>query len=590
MENWGCVTYRETALLVDPINSSSGNKQWVALVIGHELAHQWFGNLVTMKWWTHLWLNEGFATWVEYLTVDNLFPEWNIWTQFAIIDIRRAMTLDALKNSHPIEVEVRGPQEIDEIFDAISYSKGCVVIRMLVNYLGLDVFKQGLHHYLNKHQYSCAATEDLWESLSFASGKSVNELMDTWTKQTGYPIIFVTEVPSEKGRKFHIKQQRYFSSGLDDSDQTLWQIPLSYLTPSVPTTYTVIKDRENEIYIPDAKKEDWIKFNPSTVGFFRVHYSPELLSQLSQSVLSLPALDRISLETEAFAFAQSGVASTTAYLELLLSYKEEEDYTVWNNISQNLASLGGVIRTADFYDTHFVKYGRELFSKVFERVGWDPKEGEGHLAHLLRSVVLSRLGAYKDQSVTDEALRRFQLFYEKKADIAPDLRVLVYPIALRNDPSNYDKFLELLDQTDLHEEKLRILRSLGAAPTEELLKRTLDFAMTDKVRAQDMIAVIDTVALNRNNGAELAWKFFTENHEEFFLRYKGFLLCRLLTVVTSHTTNREQLQKIKEWFQDRTQPGIARTLAQSYEAVERNIAWLERESTKIEEWLKNKFP
>eukprot|EP01099_Mayorella_cantabrigiensis_P001470 TRINITY_DN1642_c0_g1_i4.p1 TRINITY_DN1642_c0_g1~~TRINITY_DN1642_c0_g1_i4.p1 ORF type:complete len:423 (+),score=94.72 TRINITY_DN1642_c0_g1_i4:955-2223(+) len=422
MENWGCVTFRETILLVDPGNSSSGNKQCVASVICHELAHQWFGNLVTMKWWTHLWLNEGFATWVEYLTVDNLFPEWNIWTQFAIIDIRRAMTLDALKNSHPTEVEVRGPQEIDEIFDAVSYSKGSVVIQMLVKYLGLEVFKQGLHHYLNKYQYSCAATADLWESLSFASGKTVNELMDTWTKQMGYPIILVTEVTSEKGRKFHIRQQRYFSSGLDALDSTLWQIPLSYVTPSVPTACTVVKDRENEIYIPDAKKEELIKFNPNTVGFYRVHYSPDLLAQLTHSLFSLPTLDRISLETDAFAFAQSGVASTTDYLELLLSYKEEQDYTVWNNISQNLASLGEVFRMSDFYDTHLLKYGRELFSKIFERVGWEPKEGEGHLAHLLRSVVLSRLGDYKDQSVTDEALRRFQLFYEKKADIAPDLR------------------------------------------------------------------------------------------------------------------------------------------------------------------------
>eukprot|EP01099_Mayorella_cantabrigiensis_P001469 TRINITY_DN1642_c0_g1_i3.p1 TRINITY_DN1642_c0_g1~~TRINITY_DN1642_c0_g1_i3.p1 ORF type:complete len:202 (+),score=29.00 TRINITY_DN1642_c0_g1_i3:364-969(+) len=170
-------------------------------------------------------------------------------------------------------------------------------------------------------------------------------------------------------------------------------------------------------------------------------------------------------------------------------------------------------------------------------------------------------------------------------DIITKFRGLVYSIAIRNDPSNYDKLLELHDQADLHEERVRILRSLGAAPTEELLKRTLDFSMSGTVRAQDGIAVIDAVAVNRNKGAELCWKFFTENHEKAFFRYKGISFILLLTVVTSHTTNREQLQSIKEWFQDRTQPGTARTLAQSYEAIERNIAWLERDSRRLEQWF-----
>ena len=168
MENWGAVTYRETAVLVDDNNSSLATKQWTAMVVAHELAHQWFGNLVTMGWWTDLWLNEGFASWVEYLAVDYLFPEWNMWTQFVTDDYAHARDLDALDNTHPIEVEVHHPREIDEIFDAISYQKGASVIRMLHEYLGEADFKKGLHDYLTKHSYGNAATADLWEALEQA--------------------------------------------------------------------------------------------------------------------------------------------------------------------------------------------------------------------------------------------------------------------------------------------------------------------------------------------------------------------------------------------------------------------------------------
>ena len=192
MENWGAVTYRETAILVDPEHSSAATRQRVAIVIAHELAHQWFGNLVTMEWWTHLWLNEGFASWIEYLAVDHLFPEWEIWTQFVFSDFGRALSLDSLRHSHPIEVEVRHPSEISEIFDAISYSKGASVIRMLASYVGEDDFRRGLQVYLRRHQYGNASTEDLWQALAEESGKPVKAVMDTWTKQSGYPVLSVS--------------------------------------------------------------------------------------------------------------------------------------------------------------------------------------------------------------------------------------------------------------------------------------------------------------------------------------------------------------------------------------------------------------
>jgi puromycin-sensitive aminopeptidase len=191
MENWGLITYREPYLLVDPKNSSSIGKQMVAVVVGHEIAHQWFGNIVTMNWWTDLWLNEGFASWIEYLSVDYCMPELDIWTHFVFSDHSRALDLDSLRNSHPIEVEVESPAQIDEIFDAISYSKGAAIIRMLHNYIGDDNFRVGLHNYLDKYKYKNTFTNDLWQSLSDVSGKDIQRVMETWTKQTGYPYLNV---------------------------------------------------------------------------------------------------------------------------------------------------------------------------------------------------------------------------------------------------------------------------------------------------------------------------------------------------------------------------------------------------------------
>jgi len=191
MENWGLITYREIALLFDPQNSSSLAKQWIAMVVCHELAHQWFGNLVTMKWWDDLWLNEGFACFMQHFSVSHIMPELNIWEQF-IPDYSNVLSLDSLHNSHPIQVPVNHPNEIAEIFDAISYKKGASVIRMLYNFIGNENFQKGMHHYLNKFAYKNTVTDDLWNSLEEASNQPIRSMMNSWVKKKGYPIINVT--------------------------------------------------------------------------------------------------------------------------------------------------------------------------------------------------------------------------------------------------------------------------------------------------------------------------------------------------------------------------------------------------------------
>lgn len=359
MENWGLVTYRETCLLVDPENTSAARKQWIALVVGHELAHQWFGNLVTMEWWTHLWLNEGYASFVEFLCVNHLFPEYDIWTQFVTDMYIRALELDCLKNSHPIEVPVGHPSEIDEIFDDISYNKGASVIRMLHNYIGDDDFRKGMNLYLTKHQYKNTYTEDLWAALEEASKKPVGTVMSTWIKKMGFPVVTVsTQTPAtETGATLTLTQSKFCADGSQPEEEHLWMIPISVSTsqnPNAIATSIVLNTKQTTITIPDVHINDWIKINPGTVGFYRTQYPSDMLARFVPAIhdKSLPPLDRLDLLDDLFALVQAGQTSTVEALKLMQAFEQEDNYTVWSSIGNCLSKLSVLLSHTDC-DTSF---------------------------------------------------------------------------------------------------------------------------------------------------------------------------------------------------------------------------------------------
>ena len=286
MENWGAVTYRESALLVDENLSSLANKQWVALIVAHELAHQWFGNLVTMEWWTHLWLNEGFASYIEYLAVDKLFPKWDIWTQFSTNDLSVALRLDALKNTHPIEVEVHHPDEIGEIFDEVSYSKGASIIRMLADYLGEKDFREGLRYYLKKHSYKNTETIHLWQAFEKISGKPITKMMHNWTSKPGYPVV---KIEMENG-KLVFSQKRFFASPISAKkikDKTIWNIPMQNMKINFLRGLASDDKPISGIFrlqkFRTGKKfafHNFLKLNLGETGFYRTAYNKEILEKL----------------------------------------------------------------------------------------------------------------------------------------------------------------------------------------------------------------------------------------------------------------------------------------------------------------------
>ena len=324
MENWGAITYRETALLVDPAISPAATRQRVAEVVSHEMAHMWFGDLVTMQWWDDLWLNESFASWMGDKAVDHIHPEWKMWTQFVANDTIRAFSLDGLKNSHPIEATVHTPAEVEELFDAISYSKGASIIRMLEHYLTPETFRDGLRRYLDAHRYSNARTADLWEALEDASGKPVKSLMDTWTSQMGFPVLNVQSRHEADGVRLDVSQSRFlFSNVIEDegSDESSWKVPLNVATSWDDVgAATLLEAREDTITLPPAPSGEasWFKVNASQTGFYRVNLSPRDWDALIPAVTSrtLSDTDRLGLQNDAYALSRAGYLPVSQFLAL----------------------------------------------------------------------------------------------------------------------------------------------------------------------------------------------------------------------------------------------------------------------------------
>ncbi|KAL5005760.1 hypothetical protein ScPMuIL_016918 [Solemya velum] len=593
MENWGLVTYRETALLIDPDNSSSKVKQWVALVVGHELAHQWFGNLVTMEWWTHLWLNEGFASWIEYLCVDHCFPEFDIWTQFVTQDLGRALELDALDNSHPIEVPVGHPDEVDEIFDAISYSKGASVIRMLHDYMGDEDFKKGMNIYLTKFKYGNTFTEDLWDSLEKVSGKPIRELMSTWTKQMGFPVIKVEQKRDGSTRVLTITQEKFCADGKKPEASFQWMVPISISTsasPDKPAKIILLNSPTTTVTLEDVKEDQWVKLNCGSVGVFRVQYDTDMLDALLPAIKdkSLPSRDRLGLQNDLFALCRAGLISSVDVLKVASAFVNEDDFTVWSDLFANLSNIAVLLQYTEYYD-HYKSFIVDLISPVAERLGWEVKENEGPLMGMLRDLVLGKLGRYNHKTTVEEARRRFDGHISKSKPVPADLRGSVYSTVLSHgDEDVFQKMITLHNESDFLEEKTRISRLLGLIKDPKLMQKVLEFALSEHVRAQDTVFVIGGVTASKE-GRDMTWRFVQDNWKELHHRYQGgFLLSRLVKMVTECFVTAEKLKEVQDFFETHPAPAAERTVQQSCENIQLNIKWMERDSVAVGDYLKNR--
>lgn len=583
MENWGLITYRETALLIDESSSGVNNKQRVAYVVAHELAHQWFGNLVTMEWWKELWLNEGFATWVGNLAVAEFYPDWDIWTSFSNDYFSRAQALDALLTTHPIEVEVYNSAEIDEIFDLISYCKGASVIRMIASYLGETAFKEGLNKYLNAHLYGNATTDDLWSALSASSGKDVKRFMDNWIKRPGLPVLTVKQ-NQDKPHELHITQERFLSSGAQATEEqnSIWNCFIGMATEKSDEPVFVPFDQAQDTVEVPAELVDganaWIKVNAGQSGFFYVHYDSHMLENLIPAVKEkkLNALDRIGLLSDSYSLTKAGRMRTSDLLRLVQGYSEESEYTVLSEVESVLGSIYHIWENATCHDA-LKLFCAHIFAPTAERLGWESKASDSDLDRLLRVLAIRAAAKYGNQDIIDEALKRFR---EGVESLDVDVRATVYRIAVKYGPAeNYEKVLDIYRTADLHSHKLQALSALGATKDEALMQRTLEFSLSDEVRSQDIIYGITSVSHNVR-GCELGWDFLTSHWKEYNekLAGSGYLLAACIKTAASGFMSESKAQDVEKFFEENPTPKADRAIKQTLESIRSKISWYERDA------------
>ena len=593
MENWGAITYREIALLFDPVNSAANTRQRIAEIVAHEMAHMWFGDLVTMEWWDDLWLNESFASWMGNKAVDHIRPEWDMWTQFVYQDTNGGLSLDGLKNSHPIEMQVANPAEIGELFDAISYNKGGAVLRMLEDFLGEETFRQGIHHYLRSHQYGNARTEDLWASLEQVSGKPITTIMNTWVKQAGYPVVTVEESTDayDGAPALSLTQSRFLYDRLlspEDDDPARWQAPISIQQAGVQSKVAALMVGDTlNVPLDSAGDSGWVKVNAGQTGFYRVNYDADQWKRLGEAVgsMELPATDRLGLQNDAYALMRAGSLSPATFLALAENYRGETHVSVWSDLASNLGSFDNLIGSQPYYD-RFLPFAQGIFRKAAQRIGWEPRPDEGHLDTLLRTTILGQLGAYGDEVTIQEARARFDRFLERPESLPPDLRGMVISLtAQAGDGDTFDTLLQLEDAADLQEEKMRLLRALTRFQREDLLQKTLDLTLSPRVRTQDTVSLVIGVAVNRIGG-DMAWEFIKNNWDEFNRRYGagGFAIMHLVSIIGRFTTL-EHAADVEAFFAEHPAPGAQRTIQQSLERIRINARWLEVRGAEAGEWL-----
>ena len=567
MENWGAITFRETVLLYDPKTSSTETKQHIAEVISHEIAHQWFGNLVTMKWWNDLWLNESFATFMATKAVDKYYPEWDFWDQFLISEMTGGLSLDSLKTSHPIDVKVKSPAEVRQIFDEISYNKGGCVLMMLENFLGEKNFRIGLHNYLLKHRYNNAKGEDLWNSLALVSRKPVKQMMNSWIRQVGYPLIQATVNDS----KIRLQQKRFLLEN-GNSRNGNWIIPVSVKTGDKLVSKLMTKP----ITIPIDTEFGWFKINSGQKGFYRVKYDDLTLEKLGELVQEkkLSNVDRWSLQHDLFALCLSNQISLKKYLEFVKFYLEEDDYLVSADIVSNLNFIYGLLSKERFGD-EIKEYNKEYFRRIFERLGWEPRKGEKSTDTLLRNSIIGSIGKLGDDEILEEAQKRFANFL-KSGSLNPDLRSAVYSlVAWNGNKKTYQLLRKLYKKAATQEEKVRFLGTLSNFQDKTLLSKSLQFALSKEVRSQNLFVPISKMISNPY-GRELVWPWIKKNWRKIVIRFGvgNPLLNKIIGTMSTESDIKKE-QEMKRFFKKHKTAGTEMKLAQTLERIRINSNFLE---------------
>ena len=536
-----------------------------------------------------MWLKEGYATWISHLCADKLRPDFEAWTQFLTQELTFARELDALESSHPIEVEVGSPAEIDEIFDAISYSKGSSIIRFLFNWIGEDAFRSGMNAYLKKFCYGNARTRDLWQSLGDSSGRPVGTVMSTWTRQTGFPVITVS---MEAEGRVKLKQVRFKEDGNVDSKK-LWSIPMDIATKSSASFRSLlIAEREISLDLADVPSKDWVNLNPGGVGFYRVKYPKELLDRFIPAIsdMSLPKNDRLNLISDQTALAAAGYISSVDLLQFLEHFRCEKDCLVWEAIGNSLWKIHFILREDSDTMEAFNRWMRWLFGPTAETLGWvsDKNGDEDYMTGKFRSIVQENMVAAKDERAIQQGKELFHKHIDGTKTVPADLRRAAYMAVMAADGAKaLESLLRLASETDVNEEQVRVYSSLGGgAGDPNLLQRAVDFGMSAAVRYMDTWSVFSAVGAGSAKGARVAWSTFKAQKDEMARRYKtGGPLNRIVKSAIGNFSTVDQAADVEDFFAQNPFPGAARAIRQAVEKTKLRAAWMARDQENVKKYL-----
>ncbi|KAI5308150.1 Aminopeptidase 2 mitochondrial [Ascosphaera atra] len=525
---------------------------------------------------------------MSWYALNHFWPEWKVWEGYVTDNLQMALALDALRSSHPIEVPVKRADEINQIFDAISYSKGSSVIRMMSKYIGEEKFIQGVRAYIAKHAYGNTQTSDLWEALTAASGKPVDEVIGTWTKQVGFPVVTVSE-NADKGT-ISVKQNRFLATGdaTPEEDQTLYPIILGLKSKQGVDEDTIFDKREQEI----KTDLDFFKINSEHSGIYRTSYTPERLTKLGEAAKAglLPVEDRAGMIADAGALCAPGYQKTSGALSLFQSFASEPEYVVWEEIVTRLESIRATWLFDDEKTQAALKtFQRNLVSKKAHEIGWTFSDDDSHTMQMFKPLMFRAAGVAGDEKVVAAAQEMFARLANGDADaIHPNLRAAVFDIVLRNGgEKELDVVIDRYRKAATSAEKNTALRSLGATPRPELIKRVLDFAMSEEVRSQDIylpLAGISTSAV----GVNLRWEWMKEHFKELAEKLPPSLSMfgTVVLLATRAFTKEEQIKEIEKFFADKDTKGYDKTLEQSIDAVRAKAKWSGRDKEDVEAWLR----
>lgn len=578
MENWGLITYREVGLLAHPTTTAISSKRYIALVVAHELSHQWFGNLVTMKWWNNLWLNESFATLMEYIALDALHPEWDIWLDFSTSESIMALRRDSIDGVQPVQVDVHHPDEISTLFDgAIVYAKGARLLRMLQHYIGNDAFRQGLQVYFKTHAYKNTEEEDLWEALTRASGKDISSLMNTWISQPGYPVVSVMK----NADHLHLEQKQFFI-GSRTSSEKLWPIPLNASAPSLPDVL-----RTREATIPLASNEDVVRLNVGDTAHFLTHYDELTLQELVTSIASSAPLDRLQLLHEQTLLARGGVCSTATLIPLLQAYKDETSDAVWDIIGLSIGELKKFVETDAASEQELRGLAATLAATQYQRLGWTADTDESETDTKLRATIIGLMLYGENPGALHTAI---DLYRTRSLDqLDPELRPLIIGTAVRHgrDESIVTALIEQYKTTsnaDLKEDIASGLTTTRDLPQiQQLLALLRD---ESSVRPQDVVRWFVYLIRNRY-GRVLAWQWLQDNWdwiERTFGSDKSY--DDFPRYAASCLVTRDQLVQYRAFFSPmQTKPALTRTIVMGIGELEGRVTLIERDSAAVQSKL-----